>query len=76
MVFLKTGRFGPYVQLGENGESEKPKRASIPKGTDPEDVDLEMAMNFSSLPREVGSPSGDRQADRGGIWPLRPLHRA
>ena len=34
-VTLRTGRFGPYVQLGENGK-EKPKRASIPKGTDPE----------------------------------------
>ena len=38
-VTLRTGRFGPYVQLGENGE-EKPKRASIPKGSDPEGIDL------------------------------------
>ena len=32
-VTVKTGRFGPYVQLGEqNGADEKPQRASIPKG--------------------------------------------
>ncbi|WP_051929247.1 type I DNA topoisomerase [Thermopetrobacter sp. TC1] len=49
------GRFGPYVQLGEAGENgEKPKRATIPKGLDPESVDLEMALKLLSLPREVG----------------------
>ncbi len=52
-ILLKTGRFGPYVQLGENGD-EKPKRASIPKGTDPEAVDLEKAIALLSLPREIG----------------------
>ena len=31
-VTLRTGRFGPYVQLGEQNGGEKPKRASIPKG--------------------------------------------
>jgi DNA topoisomerase-1 len=50
-VHLKTGRFGPYVQLGEG---EKPTRASIPKGYSPEAVDLEMALKLLSLPREVG----------------------
>jgi DNA topoisomerase-1 len=53
-VMLKTGRFGPYVQLGENGD-EKPKRASIPKGTDPESIDLVRALALLSLPREIGS---------------------
>jgi DNA topoisomerase-1 len=48
---LRTGRFGPYVQLGEG---DKPKRSGIPKGTDKSDVDLEMAIKLLSLPREVG----------------------
>ena len=55
MVFLKVGRFGPYVQLGDTAEKgEKPKRASIPKGLSGE-IDLEMALKLLALPREVGS---------------------
>jgi DNA topoisomerase I len=50
-VTLRTGRFGPYVQLG-NGE--KPKRQSIPKGIDLSNVDFEAARRLLSLPREVG----------------------
>jgi len=54
-VSLRTGRFGPYVQLGEvNGNGEKPKRASIPKGTDPDSVDLSRALALLALPREIG----------------------
>jgi DNA topoisomerase-1 len=50
-ITLRTGRFGPYVQLGEG---DKPKRSGLPKGTDKSDVDLEMAIRLLSLPREVG----------------------
>ncbi len=50
-ISLKSGRFGPYVQLG-NGE--KPQRASIPKGFSAETMDLEKAQALLSLPREVG----------------------
>ncbi len=50
------GRFGPYVQLGEQeeGSKEKPKRASVPKGVEVADVDLDLALKLLSLPREVG----------------------
>ena len=50
-VFLKSGRFGPYVQLGEGKE---PKRSSIPKGWDAATLGLEGALKLLSLPREVG----------------------
>ena len=53
-VSVRTGRFGPYVQLGEQNGGEKPKRASIPKGTDPDGLDLAHALALLSLPREVG----------------------
>ena len=53
-VTLRTGRFGPYVQLGEGTKEEKPKRASIPKGVDANTVDLDYALKLLSLPREVG----------------------
>jgi DNA topoisomerase I len=46
-IFLKTGRFGPYVERGE-------KRASIPKDTPLEDVTAEVAERLLSLPREIG----------------------
>ena len=53
-VTLRTGRFGPYVQLSNTEDSEKPKRSSVPRAYDAEQVDLELALKLLSLPREVG----------------------
>jgi DNA topoisomerase-1 len=53
-VFLKTGRFGPYVQLGHPDDEEKPKNAGLLKGMSVEDVTLEVALKLLSLPRELG----------------------
>ncbi|MEL7454772.1 MAG: topoisomerase C-terminal repeat-containing protein, partial [Pseudomonadota bacterium] len=58
MMFLKAGRFGPYVEMTEPGE-EKPKRSSIPKGVDAKSVGAELAAKLLSLPREVGKHPED-----------------
>ena len=54
-VTLKSGRFGPYVQLGEpENKEDKPKRSSLPKGIDAANLDFDMALKLLRLPREVG----------------------
>ncbi len=56
-VKLLSGRFGPYVQIGdmpEDKKAPKPRRASWPKDIPLENATLELALRFLSLPREVG----------------------
>ena len=80
-VTLRGGRFGPYLQLGEGsrseeGKAEKPKRAGLPKGVAPDDIDLDKALALLALPREVGKHPGRRRADHRRHRPLRPLRQA
>ena len=54
-VSVRDGRFGAYIQLGEQQDdaAEKPKRSSLPRGLKAEDVTLEKALKLLALPREV-----------------------
>jgi DNA topoisomerase-1 len=54
-IYLKTGRFGPYLQLGENSDDPRPKMASLLPNILPTEVTLEIAVKLLSLPRTLGN---------------------
>jgi len=72
-IYLLIGSYGPYVQLGEvSEENKKPKRMSLPKGVNMEDVTLDMALGLLALPRTLGvhpATGGKVQAGLGRFGP-------
>lgn len=54
-IYKLFGPFGPYLQLGDVIEDgPKPKRVSIPKTVDPDNVDFDLALQYLKLPRGLG----------------------
>ena len=73
-ISLRAGRFGPYVQRGEpTEEAPKPPRASLPKGWEPQDIDLEKALMLLNLPREIGPHPEDGEMIEAGIGRYGPF---
>lgn len=71
-IFVQTGRFGPYVQVGEEEEGkEKPRRASLAKEALVDNVTLEEALSALILPRIVGKNSAGEEiiANNGRFGP-------
>lgn len=72
-IYIKVGTYGPYVQLGDKSDDNpKPKQASLPKGIDPKNVTLDMAVGLLSLPRILGvhpATGGKIQASIGPYGP-------
>ncbi len=57
-VYVKIGRYGPMVQIGESNEEEKPKFAGLLKNQSIDTISLEDALELFKLPRKVGEFEG------------------
>lgn len=68
-IYVLNGRYGPYVQLGENEKSdkdEKPKRISIPASIQPESLNLKQALDLLDLPKSLGKhPTSGKDIKKG-----------
>lgn len=72
-VYVLSGRYGPYVQLGESdGEDSKPKRASLPPTMDPANVKFEDALELLSLPKNLGQHPERKKDIKVGIGRFGP----
>ncbi len=74
-VFLNNGRYGPYVQLGERGNGEKPKTASVPPNNELDDVELDQALMWLQLPRVLGEHPDDGKPIEAGVGRYGPYVR-
>ncbi len=75
-IFVRIGRYGPMVQMGEATDEEKPRFASLLPGMRMDDVTLEQALKLFELPRVVGqTPDGvDVRANFGRFGPYVQIH--
>ena len=72
-VYVLSGRYGPYVQLGEaDSEDAKPKRVSLPAGTEPENVTMEKALQLLELPKTLGLHPGTQKEIKAGLGRFGP----
>ncbi|RVU03107.1 type I DNA topoisomerase [Mucilaginibacter limnophilus] len=53
-VSVRIGRYGPFVQIGENDDEDKPAYASLRTGQSIETISLEEALELFKLPKKVG----------------------
>lgn len=73
-VYVLTGRYGPYVQLGEvSDDNKKPKRVSLLKGMKPDDVDLDLAIRLLELPRTLGNHPETGKVVKAGVGRYGPF---
>lgn len=72
-IYVLTGRFGPYVQLGDfDKEEDKPKRVSIPATIPMESITLKEALDLLSLPKTLGLHDGTKKEIKAGLGRFGP----
>ncbi|MEM1136550.1 MAG: type I DNA topoisomerase [Bacteroidota bacterium] len=59
-MFVKIGKYGPYVQIGTQEDEEKPQYASLRKGQYMDKINLEEALELFKLPRDIGEFEGKK----------------
>jgi DNA topoisomerase I len=83
-VTVRRGPYGLYVQQGENGDDKekgkgknkvKPRRTSLPRGMDGDQITLEQAMGLLGLPRLIGPHPETREPIQAGIGRFGPYVR-
>ena len=80
-ITVRRGPYGLYVQQGENGEDKeskkqvKPRRTSLPRGMDGEQITLEQAIGLLSLPRVIGTHPETGETIEAGIGRFGPYVR-
>ena len=53
-ITIRKGPYGIYMQVGEGTNEKKPKRVSVPKNFEPEEIGINTAIQLLSLPRKLG----------------------
>ena len=66
-VFLKSGQYGPYVQLGGSKGRSKPNWVGLPAGMEPSEVTLDFALRLLSLPRTLGTDPESGEPVKAGL---------
>lgn len=71
-IYVLSGPFGPYLQLGQQEGDTKPKRISLGAKTDLSTIDLDYALRLLSLPRIIGTDPASGKPVRAGLGRFGP----
>jgi len=73
-VLLKVGPYGPYVQLGEEDADakKKPKRVSLLKNMNADEMNLDLALQLLNLPRDLGEHPETGKTVKAGVGRFGP----
>lgn len=70
-IYVLNGRYGAYVQLGENDDKEI-KRSSLPPGMEPAAVDFPMSLEILALPKSLGLHTDTKKDIKAGVGRFGP----